>query len=140
APLPPLQRADVDRHAQSIALVVARAAHLRMVPGLAQILRAPRHVGFESATAEDHRLRGERLEAVRPTGDDAGHASLRILLEADGAGAIADLDIVLLGRFEPVFREADAFVLGADDGALRPFDDVADAHAARSEERRVGRV
>src|SRR6185437_11752857 len=47
--------ADVERHADAVAGVVAGAAHLRHVPARAEIARAHFGVGFETAAGEHHR-------------------------------------------------------------------------------------
>src|SRR5690606_39437454 len=46
--------ADVERHADAVAGVEARAAHLGDVPAGAEIARAPLGVGLEAAAGEHH--------------------------------------------------------------------------------------
>ena len=49
-------RADLQRHADAVAGVEARAAHLGQIPARAEIARAPFGVGLEAAGGEHHGL------------------------------------------------------------------------------------
>src|SRR5581483_8628244 len=109
APLPPRHRADRERHAQAIALIMGRAAHLRMIPWPPEVLRAPRRVGLETAAAEDN---GTRFE------------------QAHGRGAITNLDAEALRQREPHPREPHALVYRAHDRALGPLDHATDLYRA----------
>src|SRR5208282_3063557 len=54
-PVPVRHRANVERHANSIAGVEARAAHLREIPIRPEITRTPFRIRLEAAAREDHR-------------------------------------------------------------------------------------
>src|SRR3984957_10425540 len=62
APLSPGQCPDRKRHAQTIALVVRRAADLRRTDQRADMLRAHLHIRLEPAAAEHDRLAGYLLD------------------------------------------------------------------------------
>jgi hypothetical protein len=132
------QRADLERHAKPVTRVVARAADLGVIPRTAEVARAPFRICLEASAAEHDGASGELAEAVRILHDHAGHPRPRILEQPDGGGAIADFDVALLGDLEPHGREADALVPGADDGAGRPLDGVANAHATQRQRRLHG--
>ena len=133
APLPVRQRPDRQRHAQTVALIVQRSPDLGVIPGPAEILGAPGHIGLETAARQDHGGAGDFTQAVRGLDDDPFDAPAPVLQELGGAALVADFDPVLLGDPEPARRQPDAFVLGADDGALGPFYDVADLDPAKRE-------
>ena len=58
-PLAGRHGADVQRHAQAVAGVEARAAHLGQVPAGAEVAGAPLGVGLEAAGGQHHRVGGQ---------------------------------------------------------------------------------
>ena len=125
APLPPRHGADRHRHAQPVALVVRRAAHLGGADQRADMLRAHLHVGLEAAAAEHDRLGMDGLEPVWPSRLDAGDAAAAIEDQLGGGAGIADLDAPLSGGGKPRARQADALVHRAHDEPARPHHHVA---------------
>ncbi len=57
--------ADVERHADAVAGVEARAAHLGELPAGPEIARAPFGVGFEAAARQDDGAGRDLLDAAR---------------------------------------------------------------------------
>src|SRR5712692_5457284 len=92
APLSPRHRADLERHPKPVALVMHRAAHLRMVPGPPEVLRTPRHVGLEPAASEHDRSRRDLVYPARILHRHAAHASAPVLHEAPRARLVAHVD------------------------------------------------
>ncbi len=127
-PLPVRERADLHRHAQAIAGVVAGAAHLGVVPRPAEVAGAPLRVGLEPAAAQHHRLRPDLVEPLRALGKHAGDAPAPILQQAHRRGVVADLDALALRDLEPHRGEAHALVSRADHRAGRPLEGVPDLH------------
>src|SRR6185436_13719153 len=88
--------ADLERHLQAFAQVVARAAHLRELPARTEVARAPFGVGLEAAAGQHHGLRVilDRLALV--PGAHAAHA-LAVVDQRDRARFVEDRDAFLLG-------------------------------------------
>src|SRR6185436_9157368 len=101
APVAPRHRADLHRHPETVAVVEIGAAHLGMVPWIAEVAPPPFGIRFETAAREHHGLGVERGDAVGAAGDDAIHATALSLREARRAGVVEYLDVRLLGRLEP---------------------------------------
>src|SRR5712692_6605993 len=131
APLTPRHRADLARHPKPVALVMHRAAHLRMVPRTPEVLRTPRHVGLEPAACEHYCARADLMDSARVVHGHAAHAPAPVLHEAPRARLVAHLDALFLRRREPHPREPDALVGRAQDRALLRLDNVADAHRGK---------
>ncbi len=131
APLSPRHRADLERHPKPVALVMHRAAHLRMVPRTPEVLRTPRHVGLEPAACEHYRTCADLMDSARVMYGDAAHAPAAVLHEATRARLVAHLDALFLRGRKPHPREPDALVGRAQDRALLRLDNVADAHRSQ---------
>src|SRR5262249_54077950 len=86
--------ADVERHADAVARVEARAAHLGELPAGPQVARAHLGVGLEAAGGQHHAL-GHDVDGL--AGALHAHAldAVSVGDEGDGARAIGDGDIVL---------------------------------------------
>src|SRR5215813_9831096 len=84
-------RADVHRHADAVAGVEARAAHLGEVPARSEIARAPLGIGFKSAACEHHRVAAQ-LAFDAPVPDAHAHHPHAVADEAERARAVANLD------------------------------------------------
>src|SRR5882762_162171 len=89
------RRADVQRHADRVAGVEARAAHFREFPERPQIARAPLRVRLETASGEDDRLGLDFGRLAGALHDHAVHACV-VGDERYGARRIPDLDSALL--------------------------------------------
>ena len=109
--------ADVERHADAVAGVVAGAAHAGEVPALAEIAHAHLGVGLEAAAGEHHRLGGDVLVAGLAADGDAGDAAVAVLQQLGRAGAVADLDADLAAALEQELDEAGAAADGLDGDA-----------------------
>src|SRR6185437_1908359 len=95
------------RHADAVAGVVARAAHLGEVPARSEIAGAPFRIGLEAAAGQHHRLGAQFAHfAVLPH----PHAFDAVAVEQqiDAAGGVADLDAAFLGRRGELIDEARA--------------------------------
>ena len=84
-------RADVQRHADAVAGVEARAAHLGELPSGAEIARAPFVVALEAAGREHHRFRPDLLDPASGLHLDAAHRHA-VEDQLRGPVAVADLD------------------------------------------------
>src|SRR5713226_6051131 len=124
APLTPRHRADLERHPKPVALVMHRAAHLRMVPRPPEVLRTPRHVGLEPAACEHDRTRADLMDSARVVHGHAAHPSAAVLHEATRARLVAHFDALFLRGREPHPREPDALVGSAQDRALLRLDNI----------------
>ena len=129
APVAPRHGANVERHLQAVTVVEVRAAHLGVVPRLAEVTQAPFRIGFKTTATEDHRLRSERLQAFRRAHHHTADAAAFVLREADHRVVITNIDADLFAGLEPGLRQADTFMHGANDGADRPFDLALDLDA-----------
>ncbi len=123
-PLAVRQRAQLHRHAQPVAGVVARAAHLGMVPGSPQIAGAPLRIRFEAAAAQHDGVARHFGESLGPLDDHARDAAGLVLQESRDRAVVADLNALPLGRAEPHRGEPNALVLRPDHGARRPLERV----------------
>ena len=85
--------ADLERHADAVAGVEARAAHLGEVPAGAEIARAPFGIGLEAARGQHHRLGGDVEAALAVADMDADDAAL-VEQQVQHAGAVMDGDAV----------------------------------------------
>src|SRR5947207_2890835 len=101
APLSPWHRANLHRHAEPIALVVAGASHARVIPWAAEVLRAPRHVGLEAAASEHHRARADFANSLGVAHQYAAHAPLAIQHQALHRRAVTDFDSCASRDIEP---------------------------------------
>src|SRR5438105_850719 len=120
-PLPVGLRADVQRHADAVAGVVARAAHLRQVPSRTEIARPPFAVGFEAAAGEHERTRTDQFLAAidqHPYTLDAR----RTAQQRHRACAKADADTVFRGCFVFRFHQPGAPAVGIDDDATEKLE------------------
>src|SRR5262249_27671854 len=90
-------RADLERHPDAVAGVVARAAYLRHVPAWAKIARAPFAVGFETPAGEHH---GARTDGFFASVDQRANALGAAFAAHDRlrARAITDRDAMLRSR------------------------------------------
>ena len=129
APMAPRHGADIHRHFQAVAVVKVRAAHLGVIPRVAEIKPAPRRIGFKPTRGQHHRFRVERGNAVRPARHDAVHATALALRQPHRAGVVADLDTHRLGGLKPRLGQAHTFVHGTHERAFGPFYFAADAHS-----------
>src|SRR3989442_9249349 len=86
--------AHVHRHADAVAGVEARAAHLGRVPAGPEIARAPLGVGLEAAACEYDRFAPQlAFHALVP--DAHAHHPHAVMDEAERARAVANLDTAL---------------------------------------------
>ncbi len=85
------------RHADAVAGVEARAAHLGEIPAGPEIARAPFGIGLEAARGEHHRLGGDVEAALALADMDADDAAL-VEQQAQHAGAVMDGDAVASRR------------------------------------------
>ena len=105
--------ADVERHADHVAGVEARAAHLGQLPARAEVARAPLGVGLEAAAGEHHgfRLHLDRLAFLSHA--HAVHAAV-VGDQRGRARAVPDLHAVLLRRPGPGLDQPFAAADGLD--------------------------
>src|SRR5262249_50217212 len=95
-PVPAGARADIHRHADAVARVEARAAHLGEVPAGPEIARAPLGIGFEAAACEYDRFAAQlAFGAIVPDADACDPHP--VVEEAKRARAVANLDPALRG-------------------------------------------
>src|SRR5262249_10569620 len=90
-------RADLKRHADSVAGVEAGAAHLGEVPAGAEIAGAPFRVGLEATAGEYDRL-AVKLAHLAVVADAHALDAGAVREQVERAGAVADLDAALLRR------------------------------------------
>src|SRR5262245_5650493 len=84
-------RADVRRHADAVAGVEARAAHLGEVPAGPEITRAPLGIGFEAAAREHDRFAAQLAFDALVADAHARHPHA-VVDEAEPARAVTNLD------------------------------------------------
>src|SRR5580698_3595607 len=88
---------DIDRHANAVAGVVARTAHLREIPAGPEIARAPFRIGLETTAGEHHRFRPQFAHlAVLAHADALDPVAVEQQIEA--ARRIVDVDAALFCR------------------------------------------
>src|SRR5437762_7767687 len=100
--------ADVERHLDALAGVVAGAAHAGQIPVRSEIARAPLGVGLESSAGEDDGPRGDLDEAPGGAGDHAGDGASAVGEQAPRSVPVADVDADLGGAVEEHLHEAGA--------------------------------
>src|SRR5580704_15319041 len=89
--------ADVDRHADALAGVEARATHLGEIPARAEIARAPFRIGLKTAAGEHHRFRPQLAHlAVLAHANALDPVAVEQQIEA--ARGIVDVDAALFCR------------------------------------------
>ena len=84
-------RADLERHAQAVAGIEPRAAHLGEIPVRPEIAGAPLGVGLEPAAGEDHRLAAQLPGLALLAHAHTAHAAI-VRQQADRARLVAHLD------------------------------------------------
>src|SRR5262245_14432893 len=89
-------RADIHRHADAVAGVEARAAHLGEVPAGPEVTRAPLGIGFEADAREHDRCAAQLAFDARMPNAHAHHPHA-VMDEAKRARAVTNLD-ALFGR------------------------------------------
>ena len=102
-PVPERHRANLQRHSKSVALIDRRAAHFRVVPRPAEILRPPCRVAFEAAGAKDDTVRLDLFKALGPADLDADNMTLPVHDEFGRRALVADLNPFPLNDVEPHF-------------------------------------
>ena len=93
-PIAARRGADLERHADAVAGVEARAAHLGEVPAGAEIARAPFRIGFEAAAGEHHGFRAQLAQlavVAHPHTLDA----VAVEQQIERAGPVAQPDAAL---------------------------------------------
>src|SRR5262249_32312889 len=103
-PVPIGLGADVERHLDALARVLARAARAGQVPVRPDVARAPFRLGLGAPARADDRARRRVEEALGSADDASGDAALRIGEEPPGALAVPALDPGLL---RPPHRHVD---------------------------------
>src|SRR5207237_3190234 len=82
---------DVERHADAVAGVEARAAHLGEIPARAEITRAPFRIGLEAAGGENNGLAANLAFLAIVANAHAVDAAARVD-ERERTGLITNLD------------------------------------------------
>src|SRR5204863_1517826 len=92
--------ADLERRADSVAGVEARAAHLGQLPVGAQVARTHLLVGLEAAGGEDDGAARNRAFPFRSKRAHAGDGVVVVSLEPRGLGLVRDVDVTVFGDSE----------------------------------------
>ena len=112
--------ADLEGHAEAIAGVEARAAHLGQLPARTKVARPPLGVGLEAAAGEHDRPRGEITKRSAASYPHAVHAHT-VPQERQGPRLEEDLDPTPAGRRRQGLDEPGAAAGGFDGKAAEEF-------------------
>ena len=127
-PLPGRLRPRLQGHAEPVADVVARPAHLHGLPARTEIAGAHLGVRLEAARGEHDRARGHLLTPVRSGRAHAPHGSGALVEQKrDRLRAVADLDTSRFAGREERVGEPGPTADGLDDEAAPEAELAADA-------------
>ncbi len=101
-------RVDLERGAQAVAGVVARAAHPARLPARPVVAHAHLGVGLEAAAGEHHVAAVDVGIAAGPHDVHAGDRARAVLQQPPQAGGVADLDAEALGLLDELVDQAPA--------------------------------